>query len=522
MSENKLKPGRPTLTYPEDAPNYPTMIHALAEAVKRAPDRPALICEDLTLTYRDYARAVGGLAGELRKLGVGKDKRTAIMMGNSIEMAVAIFGTMAAGGQAALMNPNYTDRELTPLLKDADPTVILCNAPHIERAKAQAKAAGIPHVAVLGEGGLRVEDWVDDASLNLPEPFPSADDLAIMFFTGGTTGLPKGADHRHSMLVSFCRQIYAFLDTEFDKERSLSVAPMFHIFGLNYSVLLPLYLRGAHVLVKQYKPDIVLEQLSRHKITTFGGGPSAIYVGLLACDKFDGADLSALRYSISGGAPCSEDLLKNWQDRTGGPLIEGCGMSEGAPIANNVAKGKRKFLSVGLVPPETEIDIVDLETGQTVLPVNQRGEIRVKGPQFIKGYRNRPEETAAAIRDGWLYTGDIGYFDEEGYLYLVDRKKELIITGGFNVYPREIDEVLSNHPDTIEVATVGVPDSFKGEAVKAFVVLKSGAKITADDLIEYCKTQLTKYKVPSEIEILAALPKTGPGKIDKLALKGQR
>ena len=197
-------------------------------------------------------------------------------------------------------------------------------------------------------------------------------------------------------------------------------------------------------------------------------------------------------------------------------------MSEGAPIANNTMFHDRKIMSVGQIPPLTEVDIVDLDTGTNIMPLYERGEIRVRGPQFTKSYRNRPEETANAIRDGWLYTGDIGYFDDDGYMFVVDRKKEMILSGGFNIYPREVDEVLSNHPDTLEVATVGVKDDFRGEIVKACVVMKPGKTMTEEELIDYCKGQLADYKVPRVVEFYDALPKTGPGKIDKLKLRGLR
>jgi long-chain acyl-CoA synthetase len=214
--------------------------------------------------------------------------------------------------------------------------------------------------------------------------------------------------------------------------------------------------------------------------------------------------------------------LRNWSTTTGCEIYEGIGMSEGAPYANNSDLVPRKVLSVGLPPPETDVEIVDLKTGTEVQPAHERGEIRVRGPQMVSSYRNRPEETAHTIRDGWLYTGDIGYFDDEGYLFVVDRKKELIISGGYNIHPREVDEVLNSHPDTFEVATVGMKDTFRGEIPVAFVVLKPGREVTGDDLIAYCKQRLVDYKVPKRIEFRDALPKTGPGKIDKLKLRGLR
>jgi long-chain acyl-CoA synthetase len=294
---------------------------------------------------------------------------------------------------------------------------------------------------------------------------------------------------------------------------------MFHIWGHHYSTVMPLFLGATAVIARQYQPDVVLDLLERHRVTLFAGGPASIYVGLVNSPRIDEVDLSSLRFSLAGGAPCPEALLVRWRELTGHAILEGWGMSEGAPINVNPSFGPQKLLSTGPTVAETEIDVVDLETGTRVLPVGERGEIRVRGPQFTVGYRNRPEETAATIRDGWLYTGDIGYFDEDGYMFLVDRKKELIIVGGYNVYPREIDELLTNHPAVREAATVGVPDPFLGEAVRSYVALRAGEHVTTEELSAYCRANLVKYKQPREILILDELPKKGPGKIDKLLLK---
>ena len=226
-----------------------------------------------------------------------------------------------------------------------------------------------------------------------------------------------------------------------------------------------------------------------------------------------------MKICLSGGAPCPEELLTSWEKATGCALLEGWGMSEGAPINLNPLNGVRKVGSVGLKPPNAEVEVVDLETGEEVMPVGERGEIRLRGPMFTRGYRNRPEDNKQSIRNGWLYTGDIGYYDEDGYLFLVDRKKEMLIVGGFNVYPREIDELLFKHPAILEAATLGVPDSFSGEAVKAFIVLRPNKKLTAEEFQDYCRTSLVKYKVPTKIEFVEALPRTGVGKINKMELK---
>ncbi len=510
------------LTVPPDAPNYPTILHALEAVAQRTPDRIALVCEDRSLTFAQHHRAIAGFARRLQELGVSGE-RVAILMTNCLEMPVCILGAMAAHAYVAPMNPNYSDSELGPLLKDASPRVIVTLPEFYPRISRIAAEMGIQNILVAGQGEETVENWSRLGDGGLPHPLPQPDDEAMMFFTGGTTGLPKGAEHRHRHIMAFCRLEAAFFSTlGYDKEVSLSVAPMFHIFGHHHGVIHPLYIGSTHVLVRQYKPDIVVGQLSKYKVTLFAGGPATVYVGLLACEGMKTADLSSLKICCAGGSACSEDLLRTWSRTTGCDIYEGIGMSEGAPYANNPAVGQRKVLSVGIPPPETEIEIVDLETGNKVLPPFERGEIRVKGPQMVQSYRNRPEETAYTIRNGWLYTGDIGYFDEEGYLFVVDRKKELIISGGYNIHPREVDEVLNSHPATLEVATVGRKDNFRGEIPVAFVALKAGQSASAEELIDYCKQRLVDYKVPRAIEFLEALPKTGAGKIDKLKLRGLR
>jgi long-chain acyl-CoA synthetase len=242
-------------------------------------------------------------------------------------------------------------------------------------------------------------------------------------------------------------------------------------------------------------------------------------MGLLTSPEFDKVDLSELKYCISGGAPCPEDLHHEWLARTGCPLLEGWGMTEGAPFCLNRYDGERKLLSVGNPVPETEVEIVDLESGTRVLPMGEAGEVRVRGPQLMTDYRNNPEETAIALRDGYMYTGDIGYVDEDGFLFLVDRKKDMILVGGYNVYPREIDEVLFNHPAIREAATVGKRDARLGEAVAAFVALEKNAELDEEAFFAYCKENLVKYKRPVEVTFVDSLPRTGTNKIDRISLR---
>lgn len=497
-------------------PEYPTIVHALAFAAEHRADAPGIACVDRELTYGQYGRAVAALAAIFTEHGV-VGERVAYLMRNSLEMAVGLYAGMAARAQVAPLNPNYTDRELEPLVLDVAPRLIVCDAEFVERATRFAPLVGQPKIIVLGTDGISIDNLLSAPAV--PLPLPQADDLAAIFFTGGTTGYPKGADHRHSNLMADCYATAALWPLPLDAERILNVAPLFHIWGFCYTLIFPVYLRAFMDLLPAYKPADVLQELQKRRITTFAGGPAALYMGLRANENFSKTDFSSLRVCLSGGAACPQELIRFWESATGSVLLEGWGMSEGAPIHHNPLNGVRKIGSVGIAAAGYEAEVVDLETGTRVMPVGERGEIRVRGPQFTKGYRNRPEENARQIRDGWLYTGDIGYYDEDGYMFLVDRKKEMIIVGGYNVYPREIDELLFKHPAILEAATVGVPDSFSGEAVKVFVVLKPGASLSADELLAYCKQNLVKYKWPKHIVFVEALPRTGVNKIDKRALK---
>ncbi len=496
-------------------PHFPTIVHALAFAAERRPDAPGLACLDRELTYRQYAQAVAALAAIFAERGAA-GARLAYLMRNSLEMAIGLQAGMAARAQVAPLNPNYTDREIAPLVADVAPHVIVCDAEFAERAHRLAAPTGAG-IVVLGPGGITVEQLLAEPAKELPLPQP--DDLCAMFFTGGTTGLPKGADHRHRNLMAFCYGVAALWPMPLDAERILNVAPLFHIWGFCYTLVFPVYLRAFMDLLPAYKPAAVLEEFQKRRITTFAGGPAALYMGLRANENFDTTDFSSLRVCLSGGAACPVELIRFWEEKTGSVLLEGWGMSEGAPIHQNPLNGVRKVGSVGLAAAGYDAEVVDLETGTRVMPTGERGEIRVRGPQFTEGYHNRPEENARQIRDGWLYTGDIGYYDDDGYMFLVDRKKEMIIVGGYNVYPREIDELLFKHPAILEAATVGVPDSFSGEAVKVFVVLKPGMSLSADELLDYLKQNLVKYKWPKYIAFVDALPRSGVGKIDKRALK---
>jgi long-chain acyl-CoA synthetase len=507
----------PKVPIDRSLPFHESLVHMLWYAVERAPDTVSAMYQDLAITYRDFGRAANGLAALLASLGL-EPGPIVVMMPNSIEMDVTLMAVMSVGAQVAPVNPFFHVPELLKVLSGFDPKAIVCHPSTSEKAHEVAEKIGLAHVITVGYETLA--EWRADPRLDArPAKMPRADDLALSIFTGGSTGVPKGVNHTHRGLMWGLIQHVSVWPIPFGTGIFLNVAPMFHIWGLTYATWVPIFTGGTLVMIPKYDPDEVVRKLAEHRVSIFAGGPAPIYIGLLRSPLFDQVDLSALKYCLSGGAPCPEDLHREWLKRTGCPLLEGWGMSEGAPFCLNRYDGERKLLSVGNPVPETEVEVVDLETGTRVLPMGEAGEVRVRGPQMMTGYHNKPEETAYALRDGYMYTGDIGYVDKDGFLFLVDRKKDMVIVGGYNVYPREIDEVLFNHPAIHEAATVGKRDDRLGEVVVAFVARKSGAELDEEHFFAYCKDNLVKYKRPVEVHFIDALPRTGTNKIDRMKLR---
>jgi len=500
-------------------PFHESLVHMLWHAVEGRPEGVAVIFQDRSITYREFGRASNGLAARIESLGL-EFGPIVVMMPNSIEMDVALMAVMSIGAQVAPVNPFFTVAEVCKVLDGFGAKAILCDDSTREKAHTVADKIGVTHVLTVGPGGESLLQWTNDARLDArPAQMPRADDLALSIFSGGTTGIPKGIDHTHRGLMWGLIQHLSVWPIAFGQGVFLNVAPMFHIWGLTYATWVPIFTAGTLVMVPKYDPDVMVRALAEHRVSIFAGGPAPIYMGLLRSPLFDQVDLSALKYCPSGGAPCPQDLHREWLERAGCPLLEGWGMSEGAPFCLNLHDGKRKLLSVGNPVPGTDVEVVDLETGTRVLPVGEAGEVRVRGPQMMIGYHNKLEETAYALRDGYMYTGDIGYVDSDGFLFLVDRKKEMILVGGYNVYPREIDEVLFNHPAVREAATVGKRDDRLGEVVVAFVARKEGAELDEAGLLAYCKENLVKYKRPVEVTFIDALPRTRTNKIDRMALR---
>ena len=499
-------------------PDFETMVHMLAHAADEHPDRTAIISGENEISYADYYACVAGLSAALIAMGV-RGERVIILKANSVETSVATYAVWAALGQAVLLNPLYTENELGPLIADAAPTIILCDAALKDRLSPIAKENSVKHFYTFDDDLVSIDQWRGDKTLQLPEPMPTKDTSAMLAFTGGTTGLPKGAIHTQEKLVVGAQLIEASWNTKIAADVWLNVAPQSHIWGWFMTLLLPVYGCNTVVIVPQFKPDVVIDELVRNKATVFAGGPSVIYNALLAVPSLKDVDLSNLRISLGGGSPFADATVEAWQAVTGLTVHEAWGMSEGAPICTNPSDRPNKVGTVGYPCALTDLEVVDPENGNDILPVGENGEFRVKGPQMVTEYWNRPEETADLIKGGWTYTGDIGHIDEDGRVTIVDRKKDMVIVGGYNVFPREVDEVLFAHPGIQEAAAIGVPDSHRGEAVQAFIVTVESSNPSSEEIIDYCKENLAKFKVPSEVHIVDSLPKTPAAKIDKMALR---
>jgi long-chain acyl-CoA synthetase len=493
----------------------PTIVQMLAAAARDAPQVEALVCGERRLDYAGYLASAAAFASELQSLGAAGG-RVATLLGNSIEACIAALGTLAAGAQQVPLNPLYTAYELAAILQDAAPRVLVVDANLAALAEPVARAAGVAHVIVVGDGARRL-DAGSGAVASLPPP-PAADALALLQYTGGTTGRAKGVDLTHSAIAINVAQREALLPTR-RGDRILCMMPLSHAYAMSMGLFLALHCAGTLVILPRYQPDEVLTMVSRERIGVFLGSPT-IFNGLLAHPGFTQADWHTVHTCYSGSSALAAATLERWRAAVGAPVYEGYGQTEAGPVLTfNPAGGLVKPGTVGVPVPLTEIQIVDVETGERVLATGECGEIRARGPQVMRGYRNRPEETAQALRGGWLYTGDIGELDADGYLSIRDRKKDMVIVGGYNVYPREVEEVLFAHPDVADAAVVGRPDAYRGEILVAHVVLRPGVQPDADRLLAHCRERLARYKWPAQWHFVQQLPKTPANKIDKLALR---
>jgi long-chain acyl-CoA synthetase len=524
-----------------------TMVEALRRTAEQFPDHTALIFLDSKISYGRLNEMTNRFATALLGLGVKAGDRVSMLMPNMPQLVAATYGAWKAGAVVVMNNPLYTDIELEQQLKNSESSILvaldlLAHRMIALRPQTPVKKIIVTHIRdhlkfpkkqllpIVAKDKHRnvppqenVHEWTD-----LLKKYPATDpmvavdmeSLACFQYTGGTTGISKGVMLTHANLSKNVQQIIAWFPG-FNKGEitQLGVLPFFHSFGLTTCMNVCVWMGWADVLIPRPEAQAILEAIHKYRVNFFPGVPT-MYVGVLNHPEVSKYNLTSIKGCFSGAAPLPVEVIKEFEAKTGSQICEGYGLSETSPVATtNPYGGKAKVGSIGLPVSDTDIKIVDLVDGTKELPVGEAGELIIKGPQVTCGYYKNPEETRIALRDGWLSTGDIGKMDEEGYFYIVDRKKDMVIAGGYNIYPREIDEVLYAHPKILEACAVGIPDPYRGETIKAFVVLKTGETLTEEEVIKYCAERLAKYKVPRLVEFMSSLPKSGVGKVVRKELR---
>jgi long-chain acyl-CoA synthetase len=534
-----------TLTYP-DSP-----VQGLLENTARThPTKTATIFFGARLTYAQVAAQSDRLAVALRNLGVQQGDRVALILPNCPQFVIAYYAVLKAGGIVVPTNPLYKAREMEhqlldagvhtvvtlnlfePILQEIQPAVGLKNIIVTEIKDYLPPLLGLLYplkerrekTAVHVAPGPGIYFWADllrTPGRSLPPLAISPDDLALLQYTGGTTGTSKGAMLTHRNLVANAMQCRNWLkDMRTDgSEVSLCVTPFFHVYGMTVGMNLSVLVGAAMILMPRFQLEEVLKAIQKYRPTQFPGVPT-MYIAICNYPDVGKYNLRSIRACISGAAALPVEVAQTFERLTGGHLVEGYGLTEASPVTHcNPIYGDRRIGSIGVPYPDVTAKVVDPDT-HADLPVGEVGELAVHGPQIMRGYWERPEEMAAVLSpDGWLYTGDMARQDGDGYFYIVDRKKDLIIAGGFNIYPREVEEALYEHPGVLEAVVCGVPDSYRGETVKAYIVLKPGHTVTAEEIIAFCKERLANFKVPRQVEFRDSLPKSLIGKHLRRALR---
>ncbi|MGH2691962.1 MAG: long-chain-fatty-acid--CoA ligase [Actinomycetota bacterium] len=486
-------------------------------------DKRALIAGDTALTYAELEDRAGRVAGALHAAGVGKGDRVALVLGNVPEFVEALHGAWRIGAVAAPLNVMLTPEEAGYVLADAEVSAVVVDPAFLTTVLAvRDRVASLEHVLVTGPGPAPPgTSSYEEAVATAVEPARadvSSGDLALLAYTAGTTARPKGAMLTHGNLLANLDQmarVPALAEAETDVV--LLALPLFHIYALNVVLGITIREGATAVLVERFDPVATLELVERHHVTVLFGAPPMFAAWLQAADQRR-FDLSSVRLAVSGAAPLPGEVLEAFRERMGITIWEGYGLTETAPAVTTNALGDvAKPDSIGLVLPGVEVRLVD-EQGDEV-EEGDPGEIVVRGPNVFKGYWNREDESDAAFRDGWLRTGDVAYRDEDGYLFIVDRTKDLIIVSGFNVFPKEVEDAIARHPKVAEVAVIGVPDERTGEAVKALIVAAPGETLTEDEVLEHCRGTLARFKWPRTIELVESLPKHVTGKVLRRALR---
>lgn len=522
----------------------------LTRAYQNYPEKIAIHFLGKDVTYRELYESSLKFANYLRSIGIQKGDRVAIMLPNCPQNVIGYYGILYAGGIVVQTNPLYTEREIAYQMKDSGAKAILSLDILFPRISKVIKETDLENIIITGikdylpfpknlvypfiqkkQYGFSVK--VEHRGMNhlftevmkvgkpneIDVTFDFEEDIAILQYTGGTTGFPKGVMLTHKNLIANASMCDAWLyKCKKGEETILGILPFFHVYGMTTVLILSVMLGNRMVLLPKFDVDSALKTIDKQKPTLFPGAPT-IYIGLLNHPDIAKYDLSSIEACLSGSAPLPVEVQEKFEKVTGGKLVEGYGLTESSPVthANFVWDKERIKGSVGVPWPDTEAAIFQMDSTDP-LPAGEIGEICVRGPQIMKGYWNRPEDTAHTMRDGWLLTGDLGYMDENGFFYVVDRKKDMIIAGGYNIYPREIEEVLYEHPAIQECVAVGVPDPYRGETVKAYIVLKENTQVTEEELNTFCREHLASFKVPRIYEFRKELPKTAVGKILRRSL----
>jgi long-chain acyl-CoA synthetase len=525
-----------SLEYPEISVG-----EVLQRSAKESPEKVAVSYYGSQLNFGELDALVDQFARALQGLGISKGDRVAIYLPNIPQFLIAYYGTARVGGIIVTSSPLYRERELAHILIDSEAKLLVAwdkLYPYVQKIRDKTGLADVittsirdypPSVSSLSS--LKdVESYPCPGAKNMKTllakyherprrvEIEPRKDLALLQYTGGTTGTPKGAMLTHYNLVVNAVQFARFLYMRPGTEVHLSVLPFFHIYGMTAAMNAPIYTRSTMVLIPDPRDiSAILLAIDKCKPTIFCGVP-AMYIALVNQPDIHQYDLRSIRACISGAAPLPVEVQKRFEELTGGRLVEGYGLTEASPVTHvNPLDDPRKNRpgSIGIPLSDTECKITDLETGEHDLPPGVAGELVIQGPQVMAGYWNNPEESKTALRGGWLYTGDIATMDSDGYFWIIDRKKDMINVSGFKVWPREVEEILYEHPAVEETAVIGIPDAKSGEAVKAFVVLREGyqGKVTQEDLTTLCMMTIAPYKVPKVIEFRKELPKTPVGKI---------
>ncbi len=528
-----------------------TIPDILDRSAEKWPDRDALIFQGYRMTFRELQEAVDSFASCLQSFGVCKGDAVAILLPNMIPCVVAYYAALRIGAIAVMNNPLYSDRELKHQFNDTDAKILVTIdllANRMVNLRPETKIRQIIYTT-LGDylpvvkkllfplaakkKGLSVSvaeaaelyRWKD--CIKNFRSVPSRvqlvfDDVAVYQFSGGTTGVSKAAILTHRNLSCMVQMYREWFHSEGKVHGlMLSAPPIFHVLGMSAAMNLPLFVGWTSLLIPKPQAPELLEAIRKYRPT---GSPlvPTMYVGMLQHPDLEKTDLSCFKLMTSGGSSLPVEVLNRFKDLTGVEINEGFGMTETSPQTHlNPFGGKTKPGSIGIPFPDTDVRIVDLETGEKILPQGEEGEMIFRGPQMTGGYLNRPDETEKTIRGGWIYSGDIAYMDEDGYFFVVDRKKDLIISGGFNIYPRDIEEVFYEHPKVDKAAAIGIPDVKRGENVKIFISLKEDETATPEEMMEFCQPKLAKYKWPATIEIRDELPVSTVGKILKKELRAE-